>query len=101
VVVEATARAYAILGLRQDASLGDVRRRYRFLAQRWHPERFCRDANAQNEATATMARINAAYQVLAGHLPPSRPHAERTDRAKADSCPADGVVGCPRRPSTR
>lgn len=62
--VDQVRRSYAVLGLRPGAALPDVRRRYRFLAQRWHPDRHAGDARNQAEAGAEMRRINDAYQAI-------------------------------------
>jgi molecular chaperone DnaJ len=49
---------YAILGLAPDAGMDDIRRAYRQLAMRWHPDR------AGADATFIFQRLSAAYQVL-------------------------------------
>lgn len=52
---------YGILGINRDASQGDIKRSFRSLALRYHPDR-----NPQNtsEAEAQFKEINEAYQVL-------------------------------------
>lgn len=69
-------RAYAILGMKPGAPLAEVRRRYRFLARRWHPDRHSNDARNQAEAADSMRRISVAYECLASHL--QSPARERT-----------------------
>lgn len=65
-MTDEVARAYAILGLEPGASQAEIRRRYRYLARRWHPDRFATDTRNQAEAAETMSRINAAYARVAG-----------------------------------
>ena len=77
---------FAVLGVKQGASREEVARAYRRLAKRWHPDR-----GGGRPAEETMARINAAYDLLresvAGELraaakpPPSRPAAPRAPGA--------------------
>jgi len=61
-------RSYAVLGLRAGAPLAEVRRRYRFLAQRWHPDRHAADSRNQAVANVEMRRINDAYQAIVERL---------------------------------
>jgi hypothetical protein len=61
-------RAYATFGLRADAPVGQIRRRYKTLARQWHPDRHARDPRNQAEAASRMREINAAYRCLADHL---------------------------------
>jgi molecular chaperone DnaJ len=51
---------YAILGLSSDAKPEDIKRAYRRLAMRWHPDR-----NAHPESTERFKQIRAAYEALA------------------------------------
>lgn len=51
--------SYAILGVSQDASPAEIKRAYRRLAMRWHPDR-----NSSPEATERFKQIGAAYEVL-------------------------------------
>ena len=50
---------YALLGLPRTASLEDVKRAYRRLAMRWHPDR-----NPTASAEAEFKRIKAAYELI-------------------------------------
>jgi molecular chaperone DnaJ len=50
---------YETLGIERNASDADVKKAYRRLAQRWHP-----DINQDPEAAAKFKEINEAYQVL-------------------------------------
>lgn len=54
---------YEILGVKPEASMDEIRERYRFLAMAYHPDRFPNTTMRQN-AEAEMKRINEAYAVL-------------------------------------
>jgi hypothetical protein len=84
-------RAYAVLGLKAGTSFGEVRRRYRALARRWHPDRHADDAQNLNEATERMRRYNAAYRTLERRL-------GKSSQRAADHRPAAPTPG---RPLTR
>lgn len=51
--------AHAVLGVAADASAAEIKRAYRRLAMRWHPDR-----NNQPEAVERFKEINAAYEQL-------------------------------------
>ncbi|NTV10767.1 MAG: DnaJ domain-containing protein [Zoogloea sp.] len=53
---------YAILGLKHGASLEEVRRAYKRLAMRWHPDR-----NPAPDAHAQFSEIRSAYDRLTGN----------------------------------
>ncbi|MFM7514897.1 MAG: DnaJ C-terminal domain-containing protein, partial [Cyanobium sp.] len=50
---------YAILGVERDASAEDIRKAYRRLARRYHP-----DISSEDDAEAKFKEVNEAYQVL-------------------------------------
>ncbi|MDP3636907.1 MAG: DnaJ domain-containing protein, partial [Azonexus sp.] len=50
---------YAILGVPQHASSAEIKRAYRRLAMRWHPDR-----NSSPEATERFKQIRGAYDAL-------------------------------------
>jgi hypothetical protein len=105
-------RAYATLGLDARASPAEIRRAYKALVKRWHPDRFASDPSGQAEAAVRMREINAAYRVLresyvgaaSPSAAPSRPAAtpgRRLTREEIDAMvrsigtqgPIDMVIG--------
>ncbi|MBM4408995.1 MAG: J domain-containing protein, partial [Chloroflexi bacterium] len=87
-----TGDPYATLGLVRGASLGEVKRAYRALAKRYHPD------SAGDAATPRFLAIQAAYEAITGPstprsggsartpasgAPPARPFAADTERARA------------------
>jgi curved DNA-binding protein CbpA len=67
-----------VLGVRHEASDGQIKRRWRELAREHHPDRAAGDAEEAARLTTRMARINAAYDLLRDPL----------RRATYDSSPA-------------
>ena len=53
---------YEVLGVSRDASADDVKKAYRRLALKWHPDRH--EAGAREEAEGRFKRISEAYEVL-------------------------------------
>ena len=70
--------AYAILGIPQSASPADIKRAYRRLAMRWHPDR-----NTSPEATERFKQIRNAYDRLLV--------ADAADDAETDCSPEDDI----------
>src|SRR3954465_4941457 len=54
---------YALLGVEPDVERAALRRAWRLLALRWHPDR------AGPEATATFQKLSVAYEVLSDPVP--------------------------------
>ena len=76
-------RAYALLELPLGASPELVRKQYKALVRRWHPDRFAGDPQGQSEASVRMRAINDAYHLVQDRLaPPPRPAAPRPYRAQ-------------------
>ena len=50
---------YVILQIQKDASQDEIKRQFRLLAKKWHP-----DKKQSNDAEEKMAQINTAYEVL-------------------------------------
>jgi DnaJ domain len=81
-------RAYALLDLPPGASPDVVRKQYKALVRRWHPDRFAGDPQGQAEASLRMRAINDAYRLIlqrAAPAPPpaSPPHAPPRARGQA------------------
>jgi len=53
---------YAILQVSKDASQDEIKKQFRSLAKKWHP-----DKKQSNDAEEKMAQINMAYEVLSDH----------------------------------
>ncbi len=53
---------YAILQISKDASQNEIKKQFRLLAKKWHP-----DKKQSNDAEEKMAQINVAYEVLSDH----------------------------------
>lgn len=54
---------YEILGVKRDASAEDIKKAYRKLALKWHPDRH-QGEQAKQEAQKTFQRMSEAYEVL-------------------------------------
>ena len=53
---------YAILQVSKNASQNEIKKQFRLLAKKWHP-----DKKQSNDAEEKMAQINMAYEVLSDH----------------------------------
>lgn len=60
----ARARAFAVLELPVGADATDLRRSYRRLCRRYHPDRFDAEPGKRAAATELLAEINRAYDLL-------------------------------------
>ena len=54
---------YAILGVPPDATIEQIKDRYRFLAHAYHPDKFSSDAH-KRDADEAFKKINEAFQTL-------------------------------------
>ena len=59
---ENTPDYYTILQVSKDASQDEIKKQFRLLAKKWHP-----DKKQSNDAEEKMAQINMAYEVLSDH----------------------------------
>ena len=71
-------RYYAILGVQPGAPPEQVKRAYRRLMKRWHPDLFPRHSEQRRKAEGRAKQINEAYARLRADKPRSHP---RTGRA--------------------
>jgi len=56
--------AYAALGLKPGASLSTVKRQFKTLVRKWHPDRFVGDPKSMIEANHQLRVINQAYNTI-------------------------------------
>ncbi len=79
---------YVILGVERNASDAEIKRAFRKLAQRWHP-----DVNADPAAQERFKEVNEAYQILSD--PERRARYDQFGRAGVDGGPggAGGFEG--------
>uniref|UniRef100_A0A7N0UDW6 J domain-containing protein n=1 Tax=Kalanchoe fedtschenkoi TaxID=63787 RepID=A0A7N0UDW6_KALFE len=59
-----SASYYEILGVGFDSSAEEIRRAYRKLAMRWHPDKWARNPSLLGEAKLRFQQIQEAYSVL-------------------------------------
>ena len=57
-------RFYAILGLKPDASIKEVKLAYKNLVKKCHPDLFCHNPQLQQKAQEILMKINEAYAEL-------------------------------------
>jgi len=103
--VDPLERAYAILGLRRGCNSSELKRTYKLLVRRWHPDRHAGDPVGQAEASARLREINGAFRLIAqevngddGRSQPSVPvvggrEAEREPGRPLSKHEIDAMVG--------
>ncbi len=85
-MTDPVSRAYAQLGLSPGATQDQLRKQYKTLVRRWHPDRFAGDAQGQAEASLRMRAINDAYHLLLQRSAPAPdPPASRPPRPRGAS----------------
>jgi hypothetical protein len=62
------AHAYAVLELSPPITAGRLKRQYRALVRRWHPDRFRADPAGEAEANQKLREINLAYELVVAFL---------------------------------
>jgi hypothetical protein len=71
---------YNLLGLNENATLQEVRKKYRMLAMHYHP-----DKNPSAEANAKFIQINEAYEIILGRKKAPVSAAKTVQRSKQNS----------------
>ena len=84
---------YEILGLPQTATAEEIKKKYRTLARRYHP-----DVNPAPDAAQTITRINEAHHVLGDPDRRALYDAERMLRSQASAAPRAKPQGAERPP---
>lgn len=75
---------YDILGVEKTASENDIKKAYRKLAAKWHPDKFIgKTEEEQSEAETKMRDINEAYEILS----------DKNKRQEYDNGPANPFFG--------
>jgi molecular chaperone DnaJ len=80
---------YALLGMDPEASAAELRRAWRRLALRWHPDR------AGPGATATFQKISAAYTVLSDPAARAEYDRRRGVEVRTTGARSKGATGAP------
>jgi replication fork clamp-binding protein CrfC len=62
--LEKIARAYAIFGLKDGASITELKSAYRHLVKKWHPDLFVNQPEMLKKAQENMRKVNQAYAIL-------------------------------------
>ena len=91
--------ACAVLGLSLPVSEDELKRRYKALVKRWHPDRFQADPTGQVEATQRLCDINIAYDLVTRSLEtavPPRPTSQPAPREAPPSGPTAPTQSWPR-----
>ena len=65
--------AYAVLGLTSPVTEARLKRRYKALVKRWHPDRYQADPIGEAEATERLRQINIAYELVMASFGSSEP----------------------------
>ncbi len=89
--------AYATLGLTHDASSSAVKRQYKALVRKWHPDRFIDDPQGIAEATLMLKAVNHAYSTIhedgSAHAFTGKPRNDSSSQAQVSLCDPQFRVG--------
>lgn len=90
--MEELSRYFDMLEVRRGASLEEIKRAYRDLAQVWHPDRYCHNPRLRAKAEEKLKSLNEAYQRLSEYCersaastppPASQSSTSNTDRKQS------------------
>lgn len=77
----------SVLGLDRSATKTEIKRAYRNLAKRWHPDRYANQPRLLSVAEEKIQQINQAYEILKDYTPSST----TTYQSKSSTTTATGV----------
>lgn len=85
------ADAFAVLGVPESATRSTLRRRYKALVRKWHPDRFIGDPQRVLQATERLQAINRAYDTIRANWADEEPdrHDRLHQRTSTKSEPTD------------
>ncbi len=86
---------YSVLGVPPNASIAQIKQRYRFLAQAYHPDKFASDSH-KRDAEEAFKGINEAFQTLSD--PSLRADYDRQSMSDSTSPPKSKTTPPPPRP---
>jgi hypothetical protein len=91
--------AYAALGLQPGAPLTKVKRQFKTLVRRWHPDRFASDPQGAAEANDRLRVINNAYSTILARFEHASARFQRTQTApwnpESTATPEERPVSAP------
>ena len=61
------ADAYRVLGLQPTAAFTEVKKAYKTLVKKWHPDLFVNQQQMQKQVQEKMRLVNEAYNILNDH----------------------------------
>ncbi|MDX9786076.1 MAG: J domain-containing protein [Desulfobacterales bacterium] len=90
---------FSVLNVPPDATLEEVRRAYRLLVRRWHPDRYLDNPELRDAAQEKLKMINAAYQqakkiIFETEAPDERPEPVITKKKSFFQVMGSILAGC-------
>ena len=87
-------RAYVVLDLSPPVTKARLRRQYKALVKRWHPDRYQADPAMRAEASLRLRDINAAYNLVVASLAATETsESARSSRPSEDDRQSDASFG--------